>query len=280
MSTTFFVRWPSIAVLSLGAWLAVGQNQQTPPQNKLEKVKDDLYVISGDGGNTTVFLTDEGVVLVDDKFERDYDDIVAKVKSLTEKPIKYVFNTHQHTDHTGGNQKMLATADTIASSKARTNMMERKMPGVPRLSFTHELTLTLGGKEVVARHFGRGHTDGDSMVYFPADKVAAIGDKFSTGTFGVYIDYKSGGTTAEWAKTLEEALQWDFDTVIPGHGPFAKREDVVKSRNDVEAMRKRISAMIRGGKTKDEVTKVLIGEFGWNPNGLGIRNSVDGLMNE
>ncbi len=84
------------------------QNPQTPPPSKFERIRDDLYVILGEGGNTTVLLTDEGVILVDDKFERNYADIVAKVKSLSNKPIKYVINTHAHGDHTGGNQKFLS----------------------------------------------------------------------------------------------------------------------------------------------------------------------------
>lgn len=280
MNNTALTRWSAAAVFLVSAFTITAQNQQASPQNKIEKIKDDLYVISGDGGNTTILLTDESVVLVDDKFERDYDDIIAKVKSLTDRPIRYVFNTHQHGDHTGGNQKMPISVDTIATTTARANMVERNMPGIPRLSFSDELIITVGGKEVQARHFGRGHTNGDLMVYFPADRVVATGDMFNTGTFGVYIDYKSGGTFAEWAKTLDGALQWDFDAVVPGHGPLAKREDLIKSRNDGEAMRRRVAGMVHEGKTKEEVTKVLIGEFGWNPRGLGIRNSVDGLMAE
>ena len=102
--------------------------------------------------------------MIDDKFERDYADIMAKVKSLTGKPVKYVLNTHQHGDHTGGNAKMLeGSVEILAQKNARANMVATKMPGVPRISFNDETEVFLGGKEVRARYFGRGHTNGDAV---------------------------------------------------------------------------------------------------------------------
>src|SRR5438309_1216514 len=89
---------------------AHAQNQPAPLPLKIEKLKDDLYVIAGDAGNTTLYVTDEGLVMVDDKFERNYDDLMAKVRSVTDKPVKYVINTHAHGDHTGSNAKMPSSA--------------------------------------------------------------------------------------------------------------------------------------------------------------------------
>ena len=108
---TWLALIPAAVFFSLAAWTVRAQNPQAPPPSKLEKIKDDLYVILGEGGNTTVLVTGDGVILVDDKFERNYDDIVAKVKSLTNKPIQYIVNTHAHGDHTGGNQKFLRWAE-------------------------------------------------------------------------------------------------------------------------------------------------------------------------
>ena len=274
-------RWFVLIISSSVAFLsALAQTPQAPPANRIDKVKDDLYVISGDGGNTTVFVTDEGLVLVDDKFDRDYDDILAKIKTVSDKPVKYIFNTHPHPDHTGGNQKFPPSVIIIGHTNNPVGMARRKAPAPPTVTFSEEMAITLGGKQVLARHTGNGHTDADLMVYFPSDKVLAAGDLFNTGTFGVYIDYAGGGSLLPWPKTLEGFLKWDFDTVVPGHGPLATRADFIKSRADVESTITRITGMVREGKTKEDVTKVLIGEFGWNPAGLGIRNSVEGLMAE
>jgi len=202
---TVLVRLSALTALSAGMWVAYTQTPQAPPQLQLEKIKDDLYAIIGDGGNVAVYLTNEGTILIDDKFERDYADIMAKVKSVTDKPVKYLLNTHQHGDHTGGNEKMLgASAEIIAHKNARANMVEGKMPGVPHVSFTDETEVFLGGKEVRARYFGRGHTNGDAVIYFPALRVIHTGDLFTVGTSSApitiapFIDYSAKGSVVEW----------------------------------------------------------------------------------
>src|ERR1700759_4645563 len=117
----------SIAVLlSAGAWLARTQNQQAPAQLKMEKVRDNLYVIIGDGGNVAVYVTSEGVILVDDKYDQDFDQIMAKVKGVTNLSVKYVLSTHYHSDHSGGNAKFLPIAEIISTQNARTNIVEHK----------------------------------------------------------------------------------------------------------------------------------------------------------
>src|SRR6266852_990141 len=167
MSRTLLARASLGVLLLFGCWIAYTQNQGKPPQLTLNKVKDDLYVIVGDGGNVAVYVTSEGVILVDDKFERNYADIQAKVKSVTDKPVKYVLNTHQHGDHTGGNEKLLPSAEILIHKNARANMASTKMPGLPRVTYTDETDVFLGGKEVRGRYFGRGHTNGDTIIYFP-----------------------------------------------------------------------------------------------------------------
>ena len=103
---------------------------------------------------------------MDAKFERDHDDIVAKVGNLTNKPIRYVFNTHPHSDHTGGNGKMQGSAEIIGHSNTRADMIEQKLTAPPSITFTDEMAIYPGGK-VVARHIAPGHTNGDVVVYFP-----------------------------------------------------------------------------------------------------------------
>ena len=167
-----------VAALSLqGAWVVYTQSAKPPGPLRIEKVKGDLYMISGEGGNVAVYVTGEGVVLVDDMFDRNHADILAQVKSVTDKPLKYVINTHQHDDHAGGDFKMLPIAEVIAHKNARANLVHIRQPyyedtpgtpiGLPRLTFTDEASVFLGGKEVRAKYFGRGHTSGDAIVYFP-----------------------------------------------------------------------------------------------------------------
>jgi cyclase len=267
-------------LLTAGAWLARTQNPQAAAPLTIEKVKDNLYVIVGDGGNVAVYVTDEGVILVDDKFERNSADIMAKVKSVTDKQVKYVLNTHQHGDHTGGNAKLLAaSAEIISQRNARANMAATKMPGVPRVSFSEETEVFLGGKEVRAHYYGRGHTNGDAMIYFPDLKVIHTGDLFTSGA--PFIDYSGKGSAVEWTNTIDNVLKsdWDFDVVIPGHGPVSNRAGLMKYRDNFKTMRDKVSGMVSQGKSKDDVKATLVSDFGWQATGLGM-NSLDGLIAE
>ena len=283
------------AVLFAAFLLAVGgravhaQNPQPPQPLKAEKIRDDLYVITGDGGNTTVYLTDEGVVLVDTKNDRNHDDLVATVKALSDKPIRYVINTHAHGDHTGGNQK-LAGAVSIGHVNARAAMIKGNVPGPPSLTFTDQTTMFLGGKEVDLRYFGPCHTGGDTFVYFPADKVLTTGDCFNTGngrglnptgstTPGLYADYAINGSLLGFPNSADASLKLDWDVVIPGHGPRTNRASFLKWRQDVETIIDRVRSMTRAGRTKTDVEQVLIKEFGWEPTGNPIR-SLDAVMAE
>ena len=259
--------------------VAYTQNsQQARPPLTMEKVAPDLYNIAGNGGNVAAYVTAQGVILVDDKYEQDHDEILAKVQSVTGQPIKYVLNTHQHGDHTGGNAKMLGSAEIVIQKNARANMIAGNMPSVPRVSFTDETEVFLAGKEVRAHYFGRGHTNGDAAIYFPDLKVVHTGDLCVIGT-SPFIDYSAGGSAKDWTGTLDKILAWDFDTVIPGHGPVAKRADLIAFRDHFEKMRDRVTGLLRDGKGKDDVTQTLTAEFGWQPNSLGMRQ-VDSMIAE
>jgi cyclase len=278
---------------SLGAWSVYTQNAKPPGPLRIEKVKDDLYMISGEGGNVAVYVTNEGVILVDDMFDRNHADILAQIKSVTGEPLKYVLNTHQHDDHAGGDLKMLPIAEVIAHRNARANLVDIKQPyyedtpgtsiGLPRITFSDEISLHLGGREVRAKYFGRGHTSGDAVIYFPSLKVIHTGDLFlgrRAGAKGVniYIDYAQGGSFLDWTKTLDGLLTLDFDIAIPGHGPVSTKDDVVKFRSDVEAMRNRIAAMVRQGKSKDDVLKTLETDYGWRSTGCPLSPPTAGCL--
>jgi glyoxylase-like metal-dependent hydrolase (beta-lactamase superfamily II) len=247
LSRTRFIRIALAAAGLAGLYLAWAQNQP-PAELTLQKVTDDLYVIMGSGGNVAFMPTKEGVVLVDDKFAQDGPQILAKVKSVTDQPIRYVMNTHQHGDHTGGNAALLgAGAEILIHKNARANMAKAEMPGIPRITFSDESQVFLGGKEVDARYFGRGHTNGDVMIYFPAQKVLHTGDLFTNGA--PFCDSSANCSIKEWDKTIQKALasSMDFDTVIPGHGPVVKRADLAKYVQTVAAVRDHIAKACQGG---------------------------------
>jgi len=219
-------------------------------------------------------------------FDRNHADILAQVKSVTDKPLRYVINTHQHDDHAGGDLKMLPIAEVIAHKNARANLVDIKQPyyedtpgtpiGLPRVTFSDELSVHLGGKEVRASYFGRGHTSGDAVVYFPAQRVIHSGDLFLGQRGGkgpnIYVDYAQGGSFRDWTKTLDGMLTLDFDTVV------STKADVVKFRADVENMRNRLAAMVRQGSNKSDVLKVLENDYGWRSTGCPLTPPTPGCL--
>ena len=267
----------SAILLALTALCLLWSQTQRPPLT-MEKVTDNLYVIIGNGGNVAVMPTTEGVILVDDKFAADAPEITAKVKSITDKPIRYVLNTHQHGDHTGGNEALLAaSAEIIIHKNARANMVTGKQPGLPRITFSDETQVFLGGQEVRARHLGRGHTNGDAVIFFPAERVLHTGDLFVNGG-APFIDYSSGGSLVAWDKTIEQALAYDFDTVIPGHGPVAKKADLVKWRQTLATLRTRAKEACAGGAA-DASKRLKLDDLGMKPSPL-FERSMPGLCQE
>lgn len=271
-------------LLFAGCWIAYTQNQKAPAKLTLNKVKDDLYEIEGDGGNVAVYITNEGVILIDDKFEPDHEAIMEHVKSVTSQPVKYVINTHHHSDHSGGNVKFAGTAEIISTANARANIIGKKQPGAPEnmtpaaVVFTKDCSVFLGGKEVQAIYLGRGHTNGDAVIYFPALRTLHTGDLMAGNT--PLIDYPGGGSVVEWTRTLDQAMKLDFDTVIPGHGKVTDKAGLLAYRNNVEKLRSRAAGLIRDGKSQEDVGKVMIAEFGWQANGMQMQWSLPGMMAE
>jgi len=266
----------------LGVAYLHGQFGQQAAKLDLVKVKDDLYVIHNDfvPGNVTALITNEGVVLVDDKFEVDHDSIMAQLKKVTNQPVKYVINTHHHADHSGGNAKLLQlNVQVLASEEARENMVDGKQPGLPTIAFEHHAHVYLGGKSVELYHFGRAHTNGDVVAYFPAQRVLAAGDMFTFGdTTPQLIDYAGGGSAKEWTKTLDSVLQLDFDTVVPGHGAVTTKQELRKFRDSTVTLRTRIHDMLVQKRPRADIAKMLQTEFHWAE--LHLNVSLDGAMAE
>jgi cyclase len=259
---------------------ATAAKAKPPGPLKIERVKGDLHLISGEGGNVAAYATAEGVVLVDDMFDRNHADILAQVKTISDRPLRYVINTHQHDDHAGGDFKMLPLAEVIAHRNVYGNLKNLKRPyfedtpgtpiGLPRVTFSDRLDVHLGGKDVEAYYFGRGHTSGDIIVYFPELRAIHTGDLFISGArrgVPIYVDAVQGGSLLEWTRTLDRALQLDFDIVIPGHGPVSTKADLTRFNADIAAMRTRLQTMVKGGASKDEVVQTIEKDYGWRATG-------------
>jgi len=247
----------------------------------IEPVKDGLYVIFGPGGNVGVRVTPEGVILVDDKFPQNFEDIQRLVRTVTALPVKYVLNTHHHGDHSGSNAQFLPLAEIIAHRNARENMVRGNQDGLPRVVFTDETSVFLGGVEVRAYHMGTGHTNGDAVIYFPDLRTVHGGDLLH----GVapFIDYANGGSSKGWVETANNILALPFDTAIPGHGAIMSRADVTAFRNQMEAVRARMADLIRsGGLRRDVASRFVTPELSWTtiPTGLFMQRSVSGLYDE
>lgn len=269
-------------VLSSFALTANAQFGAEPAKLDLVKVQDDVYVIHNEyvPGNVTALITNEGVILVDDKFEIDHDNIVAMLKTVTNQPVKYVINTHFHGDHSGGNAK-LQTGGTlaVASAQARARMVAAGQSGQPDITVQPRGTIHLGGKSAEVYWFGRAHTDGDVVVLFPENRVLAAGDMFTVGEgTPQLIDYTGGGSAKEWTATVEKVLTLDFDTVVPGHGNVVKKTEMQAFRESTRRLTELVTQLVRQAKPKADIEAAMRSEFGWQD--FHVQMALDGLINE
>ncbi len=271
----------ALGLLLAGAYVHA-QFGQEPAKLSVQKLRDDIFVIRNDyvPGNTTVMVTNEGVVLVDDKFDIDHANILAQLKTFTNQPIKYVINTHHHGDHSGSNAKMQALgAQVVSSQQAREHMVDGNQPGLPNVTIDGHGTLFLGGKRVDLYQFGRAHTSGDVVVLFPAQRVLAAGDMFTVGAdTPQLVDYPGGGSAKEWPATVDGVLRLDFDTVVPGHGMVVDKAAMRTFRGTAERLKNRVHELIVKKASRDDIIKMLKSEFSYAD--FHINASLDGLLVE
>jgi cyclase len=215
-----------------------GAQQPAPRVVEVDKLKDNLYVLKGGGGNTAVFITANGVVVVDAKNPGWGQPILDKIKELTNKPITTLINTHTHGDHVSGNVEFPASVEIIVQENTKTNMAkmipnstaaDQTVPketifqqnggrGLPKRTFKDKLTLFKGPDEVDLFYFGRGHTNGDAWVVFPALRTVHAGDIFSGKNLPL-LDANNGGSAALIGESLQKGLDdlKNVDTIITGH---------------------------------------------------------------
>ncbi len=200
----------------------------------IEQVKDNLYMITGGGGNTAAFVTDDGVIVVDTKLANWGDAILDKIRTVTDQPVSMILNTHTHGDHVGSNAEFAQPVTVVAHANTKANMerMEQFAPAaakafLPSRTFEDKLTVLDGDDAIDLYHFGPGHTNGDAIIVFRALRVAHTGDLFAwKGT--PYIDMDNGGSGVAYPDTVLGAADGieGVDTVIPGHSPLMTWADL------------------------------------------------------
>jgi glyoxylase-like metal-dependent hydrolase (beta-lactamase superfamily II) len=236
-----------------------------PTESQIVEFRDGIYLIRSNGsGNITVFTSDDGLLLVDSKLTNEYDKAIELLRTVTDLPVRYLINTHFHLDHTGGNTGFEGLgAEIIATDNTRRRLSQTQQTGLPVVTFDDHLHVYFGGRTLQLYYYGRGHTDGDLVIYIPEEKVVMLGDLFAGwGPSIRLIDYNGGGSLAEWPATLEKAMALDFDTVIPGHSGVTDRAHVQAYIDENRRMLELIRMMNEAGRAPAEMTSALQMEFG------------------
>ena len=237
-----------------------GGGQQAPKIVEVEKLKDNLFVLKGGGGNTAVFITAAGVVVVDAKNPGWGQPILDKIKELTPKPVTTLINTHTHGDHVSGNVDFPATVDIVVQENTKTNM--EKMPifkehngvGLPKRTFKDKMTLFKGADEIDLFYFGRGHTNGDAWVLFPSLRTVHAGDIFSGKNLPL-LDANNGGSAALIADSLQKGYDTlkNVDTIITGHSTQMTMADLKEYIAFNREFLSDVQTAKRAGKSVDEI---------------------------
>ena len=261
-----------IAVLAcLSAGFCFAQDQDfSKVQIKVSKVAGNVYMLVGAGGNIGASVGDDGIVIVDDQYAPLAERIQEALKGITDKPVRFIINTHYHGDHTGGNEFFQKQAPIIAQDNVRKRLEEGGQAGnggslhmeqkaqpkgaLPIITFDHDVTVHLNGEDIRALHVPAGHTDGDSVIYFPKSNVVHMGDDFVTYGFP-FIDVESGGSIDGMIDGVEKVIaQLPADVkVIPGHGPVSSVDGVLAYLKMLKETRDVVQAALKQGKTLDQM---------------------------
>ncbi len=251
---------------------------QQPPANapkvvQVQKLRDNLYMLTGGGGNTAVFIRSDGITLVDTKNPGWGQPILDEVKKLSDKPVTQIINTHTHGDHVSGNVEMPVNVEIIVQDNTKTNMMEMRGAtgiaqngpptnifkehngrGMPTKTFKDRMKVNKGADEIDLYYFGRGHTNGDAWVVFPAIRLVHAGDIFSGKNIPL-LDANNGGSGVEIGNSLAKAAATlkNIDTIITGHSTTMTMADLREYADFNKEFMRDVQAAKKAGKTVDEV---------------------------
>ncbi|HEX7408715.1 MAG TPA: MBL fold metallo-hydrolase [Candidatus Binatia bacterium] len=222
------------------------------------KIDDRFYVVLGGGGNTAVLIGDDGVLVVDPKFWSPGRGLAKIIRSLTDKPVKVIINTHYHSDHTHGNANYAPGTDVIAQRRTRAHLLARDEkfwevePAwnlLPNDLVDEERELQFGDESIRITHPGRGHTDGDIVVYFAKRHILHTGDFFLHDMYP-FIDLRAGGSARQWVASLDRVLALTAaEQFIPGHGPLSTRADVERFHSYLRSLVSQVEGQVGQGKS-------------------------------
>src|SRR5687768_16136190 len=298
-------------VLAMGAMSMVVAAYQQPAADapkvvEVEKLKDNLFLLKGGGGNTAVFVQADGVTVVDTKNPGWGQPILAKIKELTPKPVTTIINTHTHGDHVSGNVEFPATVDVVVQENTAANM--KKMApvtgisapgaapapnifeansgrGLPKRTFKDKMTLGSGADRVDLYYFGPGHTSGDAMVVFPALRVMHMGDLFPGKQLPI-MDANNGGSGVQYSATLKKVHDGvrNVDAIITGHSTTMTRADLLEYSQFLADVVAGVRDAKKAGQSADEVAKtwsVPAKYKGYTaPQPMRLRANVETIMRE
>jgi len=283
-------------VLLLVAPVAMAQQDFSKVEIKVTKVAGTVYMLQGAGGNIGASVGADGIVIVDDQYAPLADKIQAALKGITDKPVRFVINTHWHGDHTGGNAYFSKQGTIVAQENVRERLKNGgKVLGndvkpaanevLPIITFNDRASVHLNGEDIRAIHFPHGHTDGDSVIFFTQSNVVHMGDDFVTYGFP-FIDLESGGSVRGMIAACEKVLATVAPDVkvIPGHGPLSTVADLKPFLAMLKDATARVENGIKQGKTADQLKqgKILAGYESWGGEGKFITTDkfIETLYND
>jgi cyclase len=262
---------------AIGLWFfaattLMAQNQDySKVEIKVTKVAGTVYMLQGAGGNIAASIGEDGIVVVDDQFAPLAAKIEAALRGVTDKPVRFIINTHYHIDHTGGNAWFQKQAPIIAHDNVRKRLEQGSVAGngstkdvqapasgdaLPIVTFDHDVTVHLNGEDIRALHFPSGHTDGDSIIFFLKSNVVHMGDDFVTYGFP-FVDLESGGSVQGMITATDEvaaALPPDAK-VIPGHGPLSSLDELRQFTKMLKDTQRLVQVGIKQGKSLEQMQK-------------------------